>query len=137
MSFKLTQEQTHSIAIIVLAVVAVILVVLVVKAVKKEKFRYRAVGVTGGGLAARLRNRSVGGQSALAAKKKNRIQVREGFNTVTESRGGTFMLDYSRENFASGKVGEGATGLKAEGISPLVDAKSLKSHLRTKQRIIY
>ena len=132
--FQLTEQQTHAIIIVVLLIVAIILLVLVVKAVKKESFRHRAVGATGG-LAARLR--AVGAVSGgLGAKSKSRIQIKEGFDIIGPSTGGTFNLNYS-ENFVAGQTGQGAAGLKAEGFAPLVDSSGLKSHLRTKQRIIY
>jgi hypothetical protein len=122
--FQLTEQQTHAIIIVVLLIVTIILIVLVVKAAKKEKFRYRAVGATGG-LSARLRG-----------AKKNRIQIKEGFGIEGSSNGGTFNQIYS-EDFVAGQTGQGAAGLKAEGFSPMIDNSGLKSHLRTKQRIIY
>jgi hypothetical protein len=131
--FKLTEQQTHAIIIVVLLIVAIILLVLVVKAAKKENFRYRGVGI-GNGLAARLRGVGIG--NGLAARLR-----REGFE-ITPSNAGSFNYKYSdridtREGFASGDTNQGAAGLKVEGFSPMIDTKSVKSHLRTKQRIIY
>jgi hypothetical protein len=123
MSFKLTDQQMHAIIILILFIVSIILVILVVKASKNENFRHRGVGVIDG----------------LAA----RIKTREGFTTYSPSTGGTFNMSYNpshietREGFSSGMTNKGAVGLKAEGFSPMIDAKSVKSHLRTKQRIIY
>ncbi len=154
MSFDLTEKQTHAIIIVVLVVVAIILVVLVVKASKKEKFRYGAGGMGVGMGSARLRNRSVGGQNSLAARLRNRSvggqnslaakKYKEGFEILySPPSSGTFALDYvpsrieTRERFASGQTGQGVVGLKAEGFAPMIDAASIQSHLRTKQRIIY
>ena len=132
MSFNLTEQQTHAIIIGVLLIITIILIVLVVKAVKKEKFRYRGVGV-GGGLAARLRGVGAGSVGSLSAK---RIQIKEGYEFTRQAGGGTFNNKYS-EDFSAGQTNQGAAGLKAEGFAPLLDGSGIKSHLRTKQRLIY
>jgi hypothetical protein len=128
--FKLTEQQKHAIIIVVLLIVSIILIILVVKAMKQKQEQFhRGVGI-GNGLSARLR----GGMSVGLGAKKNRIQIREGFEELKQSTGGTFNLVYSQENFSMGQTGQGAAGLSAQG---MIDAKSIKSHLRTKQRIIY